>query len=301
MSRWWRTWVGCVVLLALALGWAPQAAYPQRSGGGINKKSHNALDSVDIVKITPRVGSDLPTPCRLPFTLELSYHLRSAAKGRLRVGVFRCQLGAQTRQPAKGTLAPGLEALVKPVERAISRGKGVLTLSTEAVNLQPQKTPNSQVIVVVNMQDQGGQETCWATSYNFLRGTLTVRPDTAPARSDAIQVLSFEPKAGPLKTGHEHAFQVNLKYQLKSQPWGYLNLEIGEGSLQTGWTPWYTSVVPVTRGTGLLRIKTRPFFLPAVSAHKQLAMLLPFRIEPLGGTVQVLTGGPWPLLTQDGE
>ena len=193
-----------------------------------------------------------------------------------------------------------LEPLVEPVERKIRKGSDVVTLSTAPVALQPPEGINSQVIVVVNIHDQKGREKCWATSYNFLRGQLVFRPETSAPQADTIQVLSFTPRPGTLETGKDHSFLVNLRYSLKNRDWGFVNLEIGEGGLDTGWAPWYVVVVPVSKGTGLVRVRTRPFFLPAISAHKQIRMLLPFRVEPLGGTVQVATGGQWTLTSEGG-
>ncbi len=260
-----------------------------------NEKSHNGRDFVQIRKITPRTAADLPTPTMFPYTLEVAYTLKSSARGKLRVGVFRLRPG----QPASQGVASGFEPLITPVEKPITKGSGTLTLTTSAVSLKTATEKNAQVVVVVNVQDAAGKEVCWATSHNFLRGTLWVRPETAPPVRDSLQVLSFLPRVGTLKTGHSQAFTVNMQYSLKTRPWGFVNLEFGErgGLAQSG--PWYSVTVPVRTGTGLVKVTTRDFFLPAAYANKQMEMAVPFRIEPLGGTIDILRYGPWALTRPD--
>lgn len=285
-------------LSAWALALAVVLLLPGVARSG-NSKSHTGQDRVQIAKITPRTAADLPTPSMMPFHLEVSYVLKSVDRARLRVGVFRWRPGTGTRKTGQG-LAPGLEPLAPTLEREIRKGDGSLTLATEPVTLKPVEGLNSQVLVVVNIQDPSGKELCWATSYNFLRGELSVRPGSAEPANDSLQVMSFQPKVGTLKTGHDYPFTVNLQYSLKSKAWGYVNLELGERTEGTGpGTAWYCAVIPVRKGTGLIRVTTRRFFLPVGYANRQMELLLPYRIEPLGGTVDVLRYGPWPLVRPD--
>jgi len=262
-----------------------------------DEKSHNNQDFVRIRKITPRTGADLPTPTMFPYSLEVGYTLKSSARGKLRLGVFRLRPG----QPkAKGRAGGGgFEALIPPVERAIAKGSGTVTLNSGAVSLKAVTEKNAQVVVVVNIQDASGKEVCWAASHNFLRGTLFVRPETAAPGRDSLQVLSFLPRVGTLKTGRSHAFTVNMQYSLKTRPWGFVNLEFGERGLQAQAGPWYSVAVPIRTGTGLIKVTTRDFFLPAAYANKQMEMAVPFRIDPLGGTVDLLRYGPWSLTRPD--
>ncbi len=260
-----------------------------------DEKSHNDQDFVRIRKITPRTGADLPTPTMFPYSLEVGYTLKSSARGKLRLGVFRLRPG----RPKASGKAGGFEALVPPVERGITKGSGTVTLTSGAVSLKAVTERNAQVVVVVNIHDASGREVCWATSHNFLRGTLFVRPETAAPVRDSLQVLSFLPRVGPLKTGRNHAFTVNMQYSLKTRPWGFVNLEFGERGLQPQTGPWYSVAVPVRTGTGLLKVTTRDFFLPAAHANKQLEMAVPYRIDPLGGTVDLMRYGPWSLVRPD--
>lgn len=263
-----------------------------------NEKSHTGRDHVRITKITPRTGADLPTPSLLPFHLEVGYTLESAPKGKLRVGVFRWRSGTSTRRTPRG-MAPGLEPLLPPLERDIRKGTSVVQITTDPVALKAGGGSNNQVIVVVNIQDPTRRELCWATSYNFLRGELSVRPGSGAPGGDSIQVLSFYPRVGTLKTGHDHPFTVNLQYSLKSKPWGFVNLELGEPSQQGQSAAWYTVVVPVRRGTGVVKVTTRRFFLPAAYSNRAMELALPFRVDPLGGTVDVPRFGPWMLVRPD--
>ncbi len=255
-----------------------------------NEKSHTGQDFVRIEKITPRTGADLPTPVLVPFHLEVSSTLKSTARGKLRVGAFRLRPGGE---------GSGFEPLAPPLEKTVARGTRKLSLQTDPVSLKSVAEKNAQVVVVVNLRDEAGKELAWATSHNFLRGSLSVRAEKAPAVRDSLQVLSFFPKAGSLATGQAHAFTVNMRYSMSSGPWGFVNLELGERGLQAQTGPWYSVAVPVRSGTGLLRVTTRDFFLPAAYSNKQMELAVPFRIDPLGGTVDILRFGPWALTRPD--
>lgn len=283
-----------VLVVLAALSWGALPALPQ--GGAENRKSHTDKDFVQIAKVTPRTGSDLPVPTVLPFTMEISYTLKSAPKGKLRVGLFRWRPGASTRRTADGGLGPGLEQLMPPIEKDITQGTGVQKITTDPVILKATPNIDSQVIAVVNLHDPAKKELCWAASYNHLRGRLDLRTESGAASSDGISVLSFHPKVGNLKTGHSHAFRVMVRYSLKSKPWGYLNLELGERAGLDQGAPFYVAVVPVRQGKGLLTITTKDIFLPAQLSQRQMEMALPFRLDPLGGTKEMPRYGPWTLV-----
>lgn len=283
-----------LVLVTSLLTWGAGPAAPE--AGFENRKSHTGQDSVQIDKVTPRTGSDLPTPSILPFTLEVSYTLKSAPKGKLRVGLFRWRPGGSTRRTADGRLGTGLEQLIPPLEKDITRGTGVKVLTTDPVILKAVSSLDSQVIAVVNIQDPNKKELCWAASYNRLRGRLDARTEAGTPSSDSMVVLSFHPKPGNLLTGHGHAFRVTLQYTLKSKPWGFVNVELGERSSLDQGAPWYSAVVPVKQGKGLVTITTSDIFMPNAMAQRRLEMVLPFRIDPLGGTVSVARYGPWTLV-----
>lgn len=283
-----------LLMVLAALAWGALPAMPQ--GGSENRKSHTGKDYVQIDKITPRTAADLPVPTVLPFTMEISYTLQSAPKGKLRVGLFRWRPGASTRRTADGGLGPGLEQLIPPIEKDIVQGKGVQKIATDPVILKAAANIDSQVIAVVNLHDPSKKELCWAASYNHLRGRLDVQTETGTPSSDGISVLSFNPKVGNLKVGHSHAFRVMVQYSLKSKPWGFVNLELGERAALDQGAPWYVAVVPVKQGKGLLTITTKDIFMPAQFASRQMEMALPFRLDPLGGTKEMPRYGPWTLV-----
>jgi len=255
-----------------------------------SEKSHTGQDFVRIQKITPRTGADLPTPTLVPYHLEVSCTLKSAARGKVRVGVFRLRPGA------KGS---GFEPLAPTLEKAVVQGKHTLVLKTDPVSLKSASEKNAQIAVVVNLRDASGKELGWATSHNFLRGSLSVRPQKASAVRNSLQVLSFFPKVGSLRTGQAHTFTVNMRYSVATAPWGFVNLELGERGSQGQVGPWYSVAVPVRTGTGLLRVTTRDLFLPAAYTNKQMELAIPFRVDPLGGTVDILRFGPWALTRPD--
>lgn len=255
-----------------------------------SEKSHTGQDFVRIQKITPRTGADLPTPTLVPYHLEVLCTLKSAPRGKVRVGVFRMRPGA------KGS---AFEPLAPTVEKAVVQGKQTLVLKTDPVSLKSASEKNAQIAVVVNLRDASGKELGWATSHNFLRGSLSVRPQKASAVRNSLQVLSFFPKVGSLRTGQAHTFTVNMRYSVATAPWGFVNLELGERGSQGQVGPWYSVAVPVRTGTGLLRVTTRDFFLPAAYTNKQMELGIPFRVDPLGGTVDILRFGPWALTRPD--
>ena len=264
---------------------------------GAESKSHTGRDHVRITKITPRTSADIPVPCSMPFSLELSYNLATADSGRIRLGVFLWRPGVNKTKgtQASSSALKGLQPLIKPIEKKIKKGSGAITITTPAVSLPKVSGNNYQVVVVANVQDSTKKELCWATSYNFLRGTLSVRTTADKGTRDYVRVVSAEPRQGALVTGREHTFNVVLRYNLKSKPYGYVNLELGQSDRPGNIGPWYSVCVPVKQGMGMLYIATRKFFLPAAYAGRQLEMLVPFRVNPLGGTVCVLQVGPWPL------
>jgi hypothetical protein len=255
-----------------------------------NEKSHTGQDFVRIQKITPRTGADLPTPTLVPFHLEVACTLKSASRGKVRVGVFRLRPGA------KGS---AFQPLISPVEKDVIQGQQTLVLQTEPVALESVSEKNAQIAVVVNLRNGSGKELAWATSHNFLRGSLSVRPEKVPVVRNSLHVLSFFPKVGSLRTGRGHTFAVNMRYSVATAAWGFINLELGDRGLLGQAGPWYSVVVPVRKGVGFLRVTTRDFFLPAAYTNKQIELAIPFRVDPLGGTVDILRFGPWSLTQPD--
>ncbi|MBQ7567269.1 hypothetical protein IJT17_00510, partial [bacterium] len=53
--------------------------------------------------------------------------------------------------------------------------------------------------------------------------------------------------------------------------------------------------IPLPKGTGTLKVTTRDYFLPVSFSGRHLMLNIPFRSDPLGGTLEVLSFGPWPL------
>ncbi len=257
-------------------------------------KSHTGVDHVEITKITPRLGADLPVPCQLPFQLEVQYRLSSAPKGKVRIGLFLWEPGVKGASKTGSSLT-GLKQLIKPIEKDIAKGGGVLTLTTDVVTLEAMKSKNCQLLTIVNMHDASKKELCWATSYNFLRGSLSVRKTAEVGARDSIQMMSYYPKLGSLETGKDHSFTFNLQYNLKTKDWAFINLELGEQGSPGTVGPWYSVIVPVKKGAGLIKVTTRKFFMPVAYAGKQMALSVPYRVDALGGTVDVLRYGPWVL------
>lgn len=285
-----------VSLLVLVL--AVVMLVPFSSVRGENK-SHTGKDHVAIGKITPRTGSDIPMPCVLPFTMELNYQLSSAPKGKLRVCLFLWRPGVK-KSAKSGAKLSGLEPLCKSIEKDISKGSGNVVVTTDPVKIPKLNGNNYQIVVVSNIQSLAKKELCWATSYNFLRGNMAVRPGKGIGVRDSIQVLSFSPNVGDLYTGSDQAFMVDIRYNLKSKPWGFINLELAEHNLAANLGPWYCVTIPVQRGAGTVKVVTRKFFLPAAFAGKQLALKVPYRVQALGGTVDILQYGPWLLKRPQG-
>ncbi len=284
-------WGSLVMLMALFLGCLVMPLQSQAAD-----QSHNNKDFLTINKITPCTGGDIPTPCSFPVTMELSYKLASVDKGKLRVGVFLRQPGSKAPNLIKSKLGR-LQPLLPYVEKDITKGTSTVTIATGQVQLPAVKGHNCQLIVVANIHDMAKKELCWATSYAFVRGTMSLRTTNEKPTRDTIQVMSYSPmpKNGPLYTGRAQAFTFNLKYSLRSKKWGYAGLELRDQANDTDKGVWYNVFIPIQQGCGVIKIVTREFFFPVSFAGRQMMINLPFRVDPLGGTVNVLSHGSWPL------
>lgn len=276
-------WLALVLSLAL---WPAQSAWAD----GLSSKSHTGVDSLVITKITPRTGADIPAPAELPFTMEVSYRLKSAPVAKVRVGVFLWKPGLGAgRVGAKKGLVP----LCKITEKTLRNSQGKTVLVTPPVKLAQASQSNTQVVVIVNMQNGNKKELCWASSYNFLRGSLVVRPASKGAGRDTITVMSCLPKVGNLTAGKNYTFVVNFQYSLKSKKYGFVNFEWGDNARRGNLGPWYNVCVPVKSGTGVVKMVSGNYLFPSSWAEKKMNMEVFYRVAPLGGTITMNSYGPW--------
>lgn len=259
-----------------------------------SNSSHTKKDFVSINKITPCIGADIPTPCKFPMAMELTYKLATSDKGKLRVGVFLRQPGNKAPNAIKSKMG-ALQPLLPYIEKNIVKGVNTVTINTDTISLPRVTSRNAQLMVVVNLHNSAKKELCWATSYNFLRGSISLRPSAQAAVRDSIQLVSYapDPKVGPLSTGKSYSFSAQLKYGVRSCACAFANLELCDYADGTTSGVWHKVAVPLPKGEGTVQVTTRDFFFPVSQSGRQLVLNVPFRVKPLGGTNNNLRVGPW--------
>ena len=265
-------------------------------GSQASNSSHTNKDFVAITKITPCIAADIPTPCKFPIAMEITYKLATSDKGKLRVGIFLRQPGNKAPNVIKSKMG-ALQPLLPYIEKNIVKGTNTVTINTDTISLPKIKSHNAQLMVVVNVHNSAKKELCWATSYNFLRGSIALSPSSKAAVRDSIQLVNYapDPKVGPLSTGKSYSFSAQLKYSVRSCPWAFANLELCDYDDGTTSGVWHKVAVPLPKGEGTVRVTTRDFFFPVSQSGRGLVLSIPFRVKPLGGTANTLRVGPWVL------
>jgi hypothetical protein len=280
-------WLALALVLTLSFaalaGSEPQK--PLHESRGIQSSAPRGGDSIRITRVTPRTGADLPLPVVVPYHLEVTYTLNSSPRGALRAGVFEWSPGWSRPRP-----------LIEPVNRPIEKGRGTLVLTTPPASISQKSASDSQVLAIVRLKGADDADLGYSLSYNFLAGQLLVREADRQRGYDEVKVLSLFPSPGGLRVGQRYTFSYGLSYTVVRRDFAFLNMEVGSRQDLLKGTPYYSLVVPLPRGAGVARVKTRELTLPPSMLGQELWLDASLRVDPLGGTWDVRELGPWRLL-----
>jgi hypothetical protein len=281
----WLTWLA---LLGLALSASGQAGpgLPVPLGRGIQSSPPHRGDSVRIHRITPKTGADLPVPTEFPYTIEVAYSLTTSPRGSLEVEAYEWVPGENFR------------SLLTPFGQEISRGRGSLIITTPTLSVPRKAAHNSQLILLVRLKGEAGEDLGYSLSYNYLAASVVFRQMATAARRNEINLLRLFPKPGSLRTQRACSFDYYLSYSQASPNYAFVNFDIGSRQVLLRGAPWYTLVVPLPRAplAGTAEIRSRDYFFPPRCADEEVFLSVSLRLDPLGSAAQVLELGPWRML-----
>ncbi len=255
-------------------------------GQGVTQRTTNQIDNVLIRKITPRTAIRIPLNSRFAYTMQINYELQSIPQARIVVKVLRAQRGS-TRYVQ----------LCRPLSRQIRRGEGAFIITTDPISLKlPPRTQtvNDIIWIWAHLYTPDGRELANSSSMNPLAGYLEIKDDGKEPREDSFTLVSITPdpeKTRTWKTGVATNFELLLNYSQKSVSIGYIDVMLRDEYEDVGM--WYGVVIPLPRGHGQVKLRLGSILIPDKEQGRKMKVDIHYRIEPLGGTVDGLTRGPF--------
>ncbi|MCL5035612.1 MAG: hypothetical protein M1269_00705 [Chloroflexi bacterium] len=241
--------------------------------GASDTQSINQKDSVFISKITPRTSSIIVPPAGFPYYLEVEYSLVSTSRAYVEVGVYLkdLQKGAESKLVTKPRVFP------------VTAGKGALLVTTDVVNVVP-KNVRQELLIVASLKNTSGNELAYSNSINMVVGNRKVIKSGTQSNTDSLQVLSVNPpEESSLSLGKSINFVFKINYGVMSRPYAFVNFEFSDASQARTGMAWYSVTVPLKKGKGIMEIAF-PITFAGDLYGRRMAIGVPFRVEPLGGT-----------------
>ncbi len=263
------------LLLAALLVMAPGAAR-----GQANTDTFNKQDGVLIERITPRDRADIPLPATFSFHLELKVQLKTTPTGTIEVRFLRGRLYDVKRTEGMVEAAPA-------IRKSLSRGRQRMPLASAPLELAGAGLNGDKLYVIASLRDGQGKEvsTSWCT-YR-LSGSVRLRPNPAAPQVDRVDVLNCTPPANSvLPSGTTSEFEIRFYYSVKSVKEAFVNLEFGDPAELRNGVCWYSAVVPLPQGTGIVEVRVHRYFAPYYDG-RTMGISMPLRLVPLGPSATV--------------
>lgn len=255
-------------------------------------KSHTGVDEVSISKITPRTSADVPQNYQLPVVLLADYKLSSSAQGFIKARAF---IWSRNNKSKNTGYKSGLKPISSIMQAAVKKGSGSIKVSFPPLAMPVQADSQTQLVIVASLQNGQQKELAWGSSYNFVRGTLTLAKTADKSPKTAITVLDFTPKVGLLTVGKAQKFTYKFQYSLKERDYAFVNFELKNALDDYSTSPWYCAVVPVPKGAGVAKYVSNRYFFPYMYKLYKMRLGVHYREDPLGGTIDSLFYGDWQL------
>lgn len=293
MKDYYRLAVIAVLLAVITVSlpsWAQKTS--AQSSFSATDKSHTGVDSVSISKITPRTSADVPQNCQFPVVLLADYKLSSSAQGFIKARAF---IWSKDHKDKKIGYKKGLKPISAVMQAAVKKGSGSVKVSFPPLAMPVKADSQTQLVIVASLQDSKQKELAWGSSYNFVRGTLSMAKTADKSPRTAITVLDFTPKVGVITIGKAQEFAYKFQYSLKDQDYAFVNFELKNAMDDYATSPWYCAVVPVPKGAGIVKYVSGRYFFPYMYKLYKMRLGVHYRTEPLGGTIDSLFYGDWQL------